>query len=121
MFGFGKKKCKEELESLKSQMQKMIVEIRKLTEAIIAGQLDTRANPDKFQGEFAQVVQSVNDTLDAVTDPLNVTAEYVDRISKGDIPNTAVAAASAVTHRFAVTVRLLTGLVRGEAVSGSSR
>ena len=28
----------------------------------------------------------VNDTLDAVIGPLNVTAEYVDRISKGDIP-----------------------------------
>ena len=28
----------------------------------------------------------MNETLDAVIGPLNVTAEYVDRISKGDIP-----------------------------------
>ena len=28
----------------------------------------------------------MNDTLDAVIGPLNVSAEYVDRISKGDIP-----------------------------------
>ncbi len=28
----------------------------------------------------------MNDTLDAVIGPLNVAAEYVDRISKGDIP-----------------------------------
>jgi methyl-accepting chemotaxis protein len=28
----------------------------------------------------------VNSTLDAVIGPLNVAAEYVDRISKGDMP-----------------------------------
>jgi methyl-accepting chemotaxis protein len=31
-------------------------------------------------------VQGFNDTLDAVIGPLNVAGEYVDRISKGDIP-----------------------------------
>ncbi len=31
-------------------------------------------------------MKGVNDTLDAVINPLNVAAEYVDRISKGDIP-----------------------------------
>ena len=34
----------------------------------------------------ARSSQGVNDTLDAVIGPLNVAAEYVDRISKGDIP-----------------------------------
>ena len=40
----------------------------------------------KHQGDFRKIVQGVNDTLDAVIGPLNVAAEYVDRISKGDIP-----------------------------------
>ena len=31
-------------------------------------------------------MQGVNDTLDAVIGPLNVAADYVDRISKGNIP-----------------------------------
>ena len=31
-------------------------------------------------------MEGVNNTLDAVIGPLNVAAEYVDRISKGDIP-----------------------------------
>ena len=42
--------------------------------------------PSKHQGDFRKIVQGVNDTLDAVIGPLNVAAEYVDRISKGDIP-----------------------------------
>ena len=50
------------------------------------GKLATRGNAEKFQGGYREIVQGVNDTLDAVIGPLNVAAEYVDRISKGDIP-----------------------------------
>ena len=57
-----------------------------LSDAAIAGKLATRADASKHQGDFQKVVAGVNDTLDAVIGPLNVAAEYVDRISKGDIP-----------------------------------
>ena len=50
------------------------------------GKLDARADAGKHQGDYRKVVQGVNDTLDAVIGPLNVAAEYVDRISKGDLP-----------------------------------
>ncbi|HEU0264335.1 MAG TPA: MCP four helix bundle domain-containing protein, partial [Geobacterales bacterium] len=57
-----------------------------LSQAAVAGKLATRADATKHQGDFKKIVQGVNDTLDAVIGPLNVAAEYVDRISKGDIP-----------------------------------
>ena len=37
-------------------------------------------------GGWFQLVDGVNKTLDAVIGPLNVSAGYVDRIAKGDIP-----------------------------------
>ena len=58
-----------------------------LAKAGVEGKLATRADATKHQGDFRTIVQGVNDTLDAVINPLNVAAEYVDRISKGDIPN----------------------------------
>lgn len=64
----------------------LVVEAGRLTQAAVAGQLDTRGDAAKFRGDFAKIVQGVNDTLDAVINPLNVAAEYVDRIAKGDIP-----------------------------------
>jgi len=64
----------------------LVDEMHRLTEATVEGRLDTRGDTNKFSGDFAAVVEGVNDTLDAVIAPLNVTAEYVDRISKGDIP-----------------------------------
>jgi methyl-accepting chemotaxis protein len=54
--------------------------------AAIEGQLATRADATRHQGHFRQIVEGMNGTLDAVTGPLNVSAEYVDRIAKGDIP-----------------------------------
>ena len=57
-----------------------------LSDAAIAGRLATRADANKHQGDFQKIVAGVNDTLDAVIGPLNVAAEYVDRISKGDVP-----------------------------------
>ena len=57
-----------------------------LTKAAVEGKLATRADATKHQGDFRKVVEGVNATLDAVIGPLNVSAEYVDRISKGDIP-----------------------------------
>ena len=57
-----------------------------LAKAAVEGKLATRADASKHQGDFRKIVEGVNETLDAVIGPLNVSAEYVDRISKGDIP-----------------------------------
>ncbi|MBF0452918.1 MAG: PAS domain-containing protein [Candidatus Magnetomorum sp.] len=57
-----------------------------LSKAAKEGRLDARADNSQFEGNFRSIVKGINDTLDAVIGPLNVTAEYVDRISKGSIP-----------------------------------
>ena len=57
-----------------------------LAKAAIEGKLATRADATVHQGDFRKIVEGVNNTLDSVIGPLNVSAEYVDRISKGDIP-----------------------------------
>ena len=57
-----------------------------LSKAAIEGKLSVRADVEKHEGDFRKIVEGVNATLDAVIGPLNVAAEYVDRISKGDIP-----------------------------------
>ena len=57
-----------------------------LSNAAVEGKLATRADATKHQGDLRKIVEGVNETLDAVIGPLNVAAEYVDRICKGDIP-----------------------------------
>ena len=68
-------------------MKALVADATILEKAAIDGKLATRADVTKHQGDFKKIVQGVNNTLDAVISPLNVAAEYVDRISKGDIPS----------------------------------
>jgi methyl-accepting chemotaxis protein len=71
---------------LKTNIGAVTSEARMLTHAAVEGKLATRGDAAKFRGGYRDIVQGVNDTLDAVIGPLNVAAEYVDRISKGDTP-----------------------------------
>jgi len=67
-------------------IQALVTDAAMLSKAAVDGKLATRADTAKHQGDYRRIVQGVNDTLDAVIGPLNVSAGYVDRISKGDIP-----------------------------------
>jgi methyl-accepting chemotaxis protein len=69
-------------------IQLLVSDTAMLSDAAIAGKLATRADAGKHLGDFRKIVTGVNETLDAVIGPLNVAAEYVDRISKGDTGRT---------------------------------
>ena len=58
-----------------------------LVKAAVAGNARNTRRCDQTSGRlFRKIVEGVNETLDAVIGPLNVAAEYIDRIGKGDIP-----------------------------------
>ena len=67
-------------------LRKLVSEAEMLTEAAVEGRLSTRGDAGAFKGGYKEIVAGVNGTLDAVIGPLNIAANYVDRISKGDVP-----------------------------------
>ncbi|HKI87168.1 MAG TPA: methyl-accepting chemotaxis protein, partial [Thermoanaerobaculia bacterium] len=67
-------------------VREMSDEIGKISVAIHEGRLDERGDPKRFGGAFAEVVNGVNDVVDAFIEPIEVTAHYVDRISDGEVP-----------------------------------
>ena len=74
------------LTEVKDALTLLISDAELLSKAAVEGKLDTRADASRHDGDYQKIVKGVNDCLDAVIGPLNVAAEYVDRISKGDIP-----------------------------------
>ncbi len=72
--------------NIQNSIRKVVNQTNELVNAAVGGHLDIRANPEETHFEYREIVVGVNKTLDAVIGPLNVAAEYVDRISKGDIP-----------------------------------
>jgi len=68
-------------------IKNVVTDIKLLVDAAVQGKLQTRGDPAKINQEFREIMVGINQTLDTVITPLNVAANYVDRISKGDIPN----------------------------------
>ena len=66
----------------------LIEDMTVLSRAAVEGDLGKRADAGRHNGGYRKIAEGVNDTLDAVVGPLKVAANYVDRISKGDIPPT---------------------------------
>jgi methyl-accepting chemotaxis protein len=64
----------------------LITETTRLSQAAVEGNLRVRGKKELVGLEFQPILEGVNNTLDALIKPLNMAAEYVDRISKGDMP-----------------------------------
>ncbi|MGO9094022.1 MAG: methyl-accepting chemotaxis protein [Bryobacteraceae bacterium] len=77
---------KNNLNNCIDNINALVAEAGLLAKAAVEGKLATRADASKHQGDYRKIVEGVNQTLDAVIGPLNVSAEYVDRISKGNLP-----------------------------------
>lgn len=66
-------------------IQGLVNDAQRLSKAAVAGQLSTRADVTKHQGEFRAVVQGVNDTLDAVIGPVTEVMRVMAGMEKGDL------------------------------------
>jgi methyl-accepting chemotaxis protein len=77
---------RDSLNNSVSAVNALAIDVSMLSNAAVAGRLETRADAEKHQGDFRKIVEGVNETLNAVIGPLSVAADYVDRIAKGDIP-----------------------------------
>ncbi|MFP4544867.1 MAG: methyl-accepting chemotaxis protein [Candidatus Kapaibacterium sp.] len=74
------------LQNMIGSIKRLIADTDSLAASAAAGHLDRRADETIHHGDYRKIVAGINSTLDNLIAPINVTAEYIDRISKGDIP-----------------------------------
>jgi len=72
--------------SITIPISKVTKEIEELSRKVRDGELSARGNADVYIGIWHHLVVGINKLIDAFVLPMYVTAEYVERISKGDIP-----------------------------------
>jgi len=84
---------KDEKDEIAPTMKNMVETIRGLNsevqvliQAITEGKLDMRGKGEDYSGSWKDLISGINGLIDAFVAPINLTAEYVERISKGDIP-----------------------------------
>ncbi|CDZ24515.1 methyl-accepting chemotaxis sensory transducer [[Clostridium] cellulosi] len=65
----------------------LIEDANMLSDAAVKGNLSVRADVSRHNGDYAKIIEGVNNTLDSITEPLSTAARYIDDISRGDIPD----------------------------------
>jgi methyl-accepting chemotaxis protein len=74
------------LKNMGDRIKAIVGDINHLTENARNGQLSYRTDDKAHKGEYANIVRGINMTLDEVINPLRVAADYINRISKGALP-----------------------------------
>ncbi len=78
--------CQKEKEDLQQQISAVVAEVTQLVGAIKQGKIDVRCEVDNYTGDLAKLMSGIDSIMDAFVAPINLTVEFVGRISKGDIP-----------------------------------
>jgi len=66
-------------------LRNLLNEANHLVQAAKQGQLGTRGRAAGFSGAYRELVQGINDTLDAVVNPINEAAQILDRVADRDL------------------------------------
>ncbi len=74
------------LRTMKQKIGTVLQETNDLTSAVQAGRLESRGNVETFSGGWRDLIQGINHLITAFVAPINVTAEYLERLSRGDLP-----------------------------------
>ncbi|HWQ77758.1 MAG TPA: methyl-accepting chemotaxis protein [Anaerovoracaceae bacterium] len=74
------------MKGIVTALNNLIGEADSLTRSAVEGDLESRGDAEKFEGSYREIIQGVNNTLDALINPLKTAAGYMEQISKGQIP-----------------------------------
>lgn len=69
------------IEQVRSNLKAVSADAKMLAEAASDGRVTMRADVTKFKGEFRQIIEGVNNTLDLIVQPISVVKEAVDAIN----------------------------------------
>ena len=76
---------RDSLQMVQTSIDNLISDANMLAQAGIDGQLNTRADSNKHQGDFAKIVDGVNATLDAVVAPVQEASTTLNELAKGNL------------------------------------
>ncbi|MFZ1130375.1 MAG: hypothetical protein WAN38_06360, partial [Terriglobales bacterium] len=78
-------KMKQGINNIAVALQGLQKEMLRMSDFAKGGQLSERANPDQFQGSYAEIVKGVNTTLDAILVPMLESTRVLVQVSDGKI------------------------------------
>ncbi len=77
---------KEHLDDLRGNLLNIVKEQINMANEIKQGNLSKRIDSSQFTGSWAKMTDGINEIIEAFINHINITANYVKRISNGDVP-----------------------------------
>ncbi|MBW9153082.1 methyl-accepting chemotaxis protein [Clostridium estertheticum] len=126
---------KDEVGDLAKSFNKMILAIKLLTsdvnmlaDAAVVGKLDIRSDASKHNGDYRKIVEGVNNTLDAIIQPINESRSVLSKMALNDLTTNMIGSyegtmkdfsedINAVHSRISHVVELLTEVSVGDTKS----
>jgi methyl-accepting chemotaxis protein len=81
---FGK--LRDAINGIIDMVNKRSADIRGLIDAAASGNLNVRADLSKYPGYNGRMMSGINQLIDSLVKPLQVTSDHLTRLSKGDVP-----------------------------------
>lgn len=75
----------ESMLSVSNSVKGLVNEVRMITDASLAGELDVRGSSEKFDGEYKEIVDGINRTLDVMSQPIKEATEVLAEVSEGKL------------------------------------
>ena len=75
----------ESFEKIIAALKNLIADANMLSRAAVEGKLDTRADAAKHNGDYRKIVEGVNQTLDAVIEPVKEAAVVLNEMASGNL------------------------------------
>lgn len=66
-------------------VKELVSEALTLSKAAVEGKLSTRGNADKFNGGYRDIVNGVNDTINAVVQPISESSRVLEKLAQGNL------------------------------------
>jgi methyl-accepting chemotaxis protein len=117
------------IEQVRANLKALITDTSLLVEAARDGRLDVRVDAQQHQGDFRQIVEGINQTLDAIVEPVNEVGLVLQAMAAGDLTQLArtdfngqlKALCESLNHTVGKLVEVVTEVNSGaEALAGAS-
>ncbi len=76
------------IEQVRAHLQALIADTSMLVDAAAEGRLEVRAEAQRHHGDFRRIVDGINDTLNAIVEPVDAVGATLKALSIGDLTRT---------------------------------
>jgi methyl-accepting chemotaxis protein len=75
----------QSMKKMVDNLRAVVTEVKKLNRSAADGALSVRSNTERFKGEYKEIVNGLNLTLDAISDPLNTIVSTLEKLADNDL------------------------------------